>query len=97
MNHVTLSIGAGCMFLTSCATQTTLAPLHQAQLACSIEHNPNACNAVPILQHNADEEANHNALLTAGLILLAPIAILAIGAASEPDREVIVVHNHRGW
>lgn len=95
ISRSTIYISALSMFVSSCATQATLAPLHDAQLQCQVQHNPDACAAVPILQANANEEANHNALLTVGLVLLLPLAILAIGASNpEPDTVVIV---HRGY
>jgi hypothetical protein len=48
-----------------------------------------------LLQANANEEANHNGWLAAGLILLLPLAVLAAGADAHDDDYVYVRHCHR--
>jgi hypothetical protein len=94
-SRATTFISAGTLFLSACATQATLGPLHEAQLSCAVQHNAQACSAVPLLQANANEEANHNGWLAAGLILLLPLAVLAAGADAHDDDYVYVRHCHR--
>jgi hypothetical protein len=94
----TLAISAASMFISACATQATLGPLRSAQVQCDVQHIVQACAAIPILQQAANDEANHNGMLTVGLILLAPIAILAAAGAAHDDDDVVVVHRrYRGW
>ena len=79
---------------TACATQATLAPLHDAQLNCTAGNNE-ACTTVPMLQANADAEANHNGWMTAAAIVLLPLYILVAAAGADADDGYHHHHWHR--
>jgi hypothetical protein len=60
-------------------------------MSCAVDHDARACAQVPYLQANANAEANHNGWITAGLILLLPLAVLAAGADAGPPPPPVFV------
>jgi hypothetical protein len=67
--------------ITSCASPENQALLANYQRGCALGDR-NSCTLVPVQQQINSDEATKNALLG---ILIAPLAILAIGAAAAAD------------